>query len=224
MRVEPESKTVFVDRASEKNTLFFLERTVTLEVAARADVTYFYDHSFSLYQPTTLLKIIVHSNAIFRLFLKSTGGMRQDLKISLFLRGHNAQATITGTVQTTAQESHSLFVEQIHEGADTISTVVVKGVARQSSKIAYKGMITLHPGSLRARAHQEHKVLLIGESAQATSVPSLQVLHDDVQCGHATTITQVDPEHLLQLALRGIQETAATALIIEGFLGSNNAP
>lgn len=141
-----------------------------------------------------------------------------SLEIFFFLEGRQAQIHLSAVLQTTSKQTQNLVTHQIHTAADTKSQVIIKGIVEQQGVQNYKGTIRLEETSFRANAQQHHKVLLLDESAHATSVPNLQVLHDDVQCGHGSAISSVDPEQLWYCASRGISSHEAQQLIVQSFL------
>jgi len=59
---------------------------------------------------------------------------------------------------------------------------------------------------------------MLAESAQAESIPGLEINSDDVRCSHAVTIGNIDPEQVFYLQSRGIDTEAAEKLIVGGFL------
>jgi Fe-S cluster assembly protein SufD len=59
--------------------------------------------------------------------------------------------------------------------------------------------------------------LLLNPSAQAESIPGLEILADDVQCSHGVTISDIDPDQLFYLKSRGIDELTGKKLIVDGF-------
>lgn len=143
---------------------------------------------------------------------------KTNLHISCVLVGADAQATINGKIVTAEHAEHVITTEQIHKAPDTESTILLKGTVNKEAVHSFNGLIRLEKGSLRAIAQQDHKVLLLHKEASAISVPSLQVLHDDVQCGHGSVVSYVNCDDLYALQLRGIKAYQAHTMIIKGFL------
>lgn len=102
---------------------------------------------------------------------------------------------------------HYLKVLQDHTAFNTISKCMIKGIAYDTSIIDYQGLITLEKESINAQAEQKSKFLIMSEMATVRSVPSLQVHHNQVVCGHATTISYLDPIIIWYSMQRGISAT-----------------
>ena len=60
--------------------------------------------------------------------------------------------------------------------------------------------------------------VLLSEKSRAESIPELEVLADDVKASHGAASAPVDVNQIHYLQSRGLSESEASALIVEGFL------
>ena len=60
--------------------------------------------------------------------------------------------------------------------------------------------------------------MLLSTDAHADAIPGLEILADDVACTHAAAIAQVDKDQLFYLNSRGLDDSVAKTLVVEGFL------
>jgi Fe-S cluster assembly protein SufD len=58
---------------------------------------------------------------------------------------------------------------------------------------------------------------VLSENAKAHSVPNLEILCNDVICGHASSVGPLESEHLYYLMSRGLTRERAERLLIRGF-------
>jgi Fe-S cluster assembly protein SufD len=79
-------------------------------------------------------------------------------------------------------------------------------------------MIRVDPGAQQTDAFQESRNLLLSKQAHADAIPGLEIEANDVRCTHAAAVAQVDREQLYYLRARGLAESQAKRLIIDGFL------
>ena len=79
-------------------------------------------------------------------------------------------------------------------------------------------MIRVDPGAQQTDAFQESRNLLLSTQAHADAIPGLEIEANDVRCTHAAAVAQVDREQLYYLRARGLGESQAKRLIIDGFL------
>ena len=110
------------------------------------------------------------------------------------------------------------MVEQIHHASDTTSTIEIHAVLDDKSSLDYQGTITVEKTAVRSKAFQTQKNLVISPQAHVISIPNLQVLTHEVQCGHGSAVSHLNDDHLFYLQSRGLSYDTARQLIVLGFL------
>ena len=58
---------------------------------------------------------------------------------------------------------------------------------------------------------------MLSDGAKAHSVPNLEILCDDVVCGHGSTVGPLEEEHLYYLQSRGLSQERAERVLLRGF-------
>jgi Fe-S cluster assembly scaffold protein SufB len=134
--------------------------------------------------------------------------------IKTFVDSPNATIDLRIYIKADHNAQHYLEIIQNHNVARTVSTCNIRGIAYDTSIINYQGLITLEKKSINAQAEQKSNFLIMSENAAVKSIPSLQVQHSQVQCGHATTISYIDPLVMWYASQRGI-DTATIEKIVE---------
>ena len=81
----------------------------------------------------------------------------------------------------------------------------------------FSGMIRVSPEAQYTDAYQTNRNLLLDPSAEANSLPGLEILANDVKCSHGATSGQIDDEQLFYMRSRGITEQLARQLLVFGF-------
>jgi Fe-S cluster assembly protein SufD len=77
----------------------------------------------------------------------------------------------------------------------------------------------VRPDAQKTDGKQMAQALMLSEEAEFDSKPELEILADDVVCGHGSTAAQLDESLLFYLRSRGIPLPEARALLIESFVG-----
>src|SRR5690606_30328095 len=95
--------------------------------------------------------------------------------------------------------------------------LVIRGIVDDSANAMYSGMIRVEKNARGSVSSQENKNILLSNGARAISVPSLEVLTDEVHCFHGSATAKFDAEHLFYAASRGIDEIYMRRLLIEAF-------
>lgn len=140
--------------------------------------------------------------------------------VSVHLTVPHSSTTVIGIVQGEGSGEVSFHTMQYHEAPNTTSDLLVKSVLSDRCKMSYEGGIYVDPVAQRTNAYQRNENLLLGEFARAYSMPSLEILANDVRCTHGATIGTINKEELWYLATRGIGKAQASDMIAKGFLQS----
>ena len=76
--------------------------------------------------------------------------------------------------------------------------------------------------SPRARTSAKSKVvcdaLILDEDSRSDTYPYIEIDEDDVDIGHEATVSKIGEEQLFYLMSRGLSETEASAMIVNGFV------
>ncbi len=134
------------------------------------------------------------------------------------LNGVGAHADIKGAFLTTDKTQLEVNLYIVHKAAHTSAQTVLKGVAKDQSRIRFFGRIKIEPNCPGIKSFLEERILLLSDKASAEAVPELEILSDDVKCSHAASVSPIPEEHLFYLQSRGIPRAQAEEIITEGFL------
>jgi Fe-S cluster assembly protein SufD len=106
-----------------------------------------------------------------------------------------------------------------HRAAATRSVERFRGIAGGRARGVFNGRIVVHPGAPKSESQQSSRTLLLSEQAEIDARPQLEILTDDVKCSHGATTGQLDENMLFYLLSRGLDPSAARAVLIHAFLG-----
>jgi Fe-S cluster assembly protein SufD len=134
------------------------------------------------------------------------------------LAGQGSHAKVTGAYATQGRQHVDFDTLQVHAAPNTTSDLAFRGIIDGRSSAVWSGMIKVDPGAQQTDAFQDSRNLLLSKKAHADAIPGLEILANDVRCTHAAAIAQIDQDQLFYLRSRGLQESVATRLVIEGFL------
>jgi len=104
-----------------------------------------------------------------------------------------------------------------HIAKRTTSNMLTKGVLGDSSKSVFTGTIHIAEGAEKTESHQENRNILLSDTASAQSVPNLEILCDDVICGHGSSVGPLEEKLFHYVMSRGIEREDAEKLLINGF-------
>lgn len=186
-------------------------------LSAGAQLTYtFVPHAGGVYAHTFELER--DSSLTYYVALTSVHSISLHLKI--ILQGDHAQVHIKGLYLLSGDQKVTIKTEQIHNGRGTESSLKINGAVCDKAHAEYNGMIHVAESGAQANATMENKNILLSDHARVQSVPSLEVLTNDVHCTHGSAIGYLDIEQLLYMQSRGLDMQQAKRLLLEGFFAA----
>ena len=158
-------------------------------------------------------------SATFNSHSVSLGGALVRNDVNVVLDGEGAQCSLDGLYVESGQQhvdNHTLID---HAKAHCSSRELYKGILDDRSTGVFNGSVIVRKDAQKTDALQSNKNLLLSEGAEINTKPQLEIFADDVKCSHGATIGQIDPEAVFYLRSRGLDSTAARALLVYAFSG-----
>jgi Fe-S cluster assembly protein SufD len=143
---------------------------------------------------------------------------RNDIDIRL--NGPGSEAEIFGVFLPMQSQHIDTHVCVDHAAAHTTSTAEFRGIAGPASRGVFNGKVIVRPDAQKISAEQRSDNLLLCADAEIDTKPELEIYADDVKCSHGATVGNLDEQHLFYLRSRGIDDTAARALLTYAFAQS----
>ncbi|QSR88028.1 SufB/SufD family protein [Methylacidiphilum caldifontis] len=148
----------------------------------------------------------------------NVGGSYNRFEGKTHLSGAGASAEIlSATIAKNSQEFDQRTL-QIHSAPYTTSDLLFKNVLFDSAKTIFSGMIDVSAEAQKTDAYQSNRNLILGENAEADSLPGLEIMADDVRCTHGATTGGIAKEELFYSQQRGIPKAVFEKLYSIGFL------
>lgn len=114
-------------------------------------------------------------------------------------------------------DSYSLETDIYHEGQNSKSETIVRGVLMDQSQGKVLGKVNIKKGAKGSDAHLSGKILLFDEAKVSDATPTLEIDENEVKASHAMAVGRIDDEVLFYLQSRGLGIDEAKKLIISGF-------
>ena len=84
---------------------------------------------------------------------------------------------------------------------------------------SFRGRIRVEQAAQLTDSEQLSRSILLSDKARVWSVPSLEIIADDVQCTHGATVSDLSEEELFYLRSRGLSRASARNLLMYAFAG-----
>ena len=157
------------------------------------------------------------NDANLSVHMVSTGGLFSRSRLDIDLFGNGSGFEIAGGYFGENNQIHDTRVFVNHLGKITTSNMITKGVLGDESSSIFTGTIHIGEGAVKTESQQENRNIILTEKASAQSVPNLEILCDDVICGHGSSVGPIDEDLYHYVVSRGINKEDAEKLLIKGF-------
>lgn len=105
-----------------------------------------------------------------------------------------------------------------HISPYTKSDIVMRGVLQDKARAILYGLVDIEKDAHDSDSFLSEHAMLLNPGARANAIPSLQIKNANVRAGHGATVGQIDEEQIFYLMTRGLSESEARKIIVEGFL------
>lgn len=145
------------------------------------------------------------------------GGASARLHLGVDLEGPGADAQVLGAYFGHRRQTLDYRYRMGHRAPHTTSAMYLKGAVGDAARSVFTGLIRIEPEGQNSDAIQTNKNLVLSEGAEAHSVPNLEILANEVRCGHGSTVSPLDEEQRYYLMSRGLDPARADRLQVKGF-------
>jgi len=136
---------------------------------------------------------------------------------STILQGDHSSSEFYSVAVTNHFQQADTGTKMIHQGRDTRSRIVSKGISAGRSQNSYRGLVRMGPGAAGARNFSQCDSLLIGSLCGAHTFPDIRSLNPSAVVEHEATTSKISDEQLFYCTQRGLTAEDAVGLIVNGY-------
>ena len=138
-------------------------------------------------------------------------------------KARGAKCNCVFFVLGTNSNSYSAKIEAAHQAPSTEIKAHIRSALTDKSSCNIEGAWRIEKKAPGAKTYFSHHTLLLSEGASAKTAPNLEIKTDDVKAGHAASVGKVDEDVLFYLLSRGLSESEARAMLVQGFFETEMA-
>jgi Fe-S cluster assembly protein SufB len=105
-----------------------------------------------------------------------------------------------------------------HLAPYTTSHILSKSVSKGTGRASYRGLVRINHGAHHTKSSVRCDALLLDEHARTDTYPTIRVEENQTEVGHEATVSKVGEDQLFYLMSRGLNESEAYSLIVNGFI------
>ena len=146
-------------------------------------------------------------------------GSRLTMKYpSVYLMGPKASGEVLSVAYAGAGQIQDTGAKMVHFAPETTSTIISKSISKDGGITTYRGKVHVDEGAKGAKSFVRCDALILDEESTSETKPYMEVNERDAQIGHEATVSKVGDDQLFYLMSRGLSETQATSMIVNGFI------
>jgi Fe-S cluster assembly protein SufB len=138
---------------------------------------------------------------------------------AVYLMGEGARGEILSIAMSGKGQHQDAGAKIIHAAPNTSSLITSKSISKNNGRGSYRGLIKILPGAVNSKSHVVCDALILDPEARSDTYPTMQVEEQKgVTVEHEATVSKVGEEQLFYLMSRGLTESEAKTMIVNGFV------
>jgi Fe-S cluster assembly protein SufD len=157
------------------------------------------------------------AEALFKTFTLTADGEMTRNEVVMEFTGENSIGHIAGAVlgKGASHVDNTVFVT--HGSLNCESRQVFKHALTDKARGIFQGKIFVRQGAQKTDGYQISQAVLLGEGAEFSAKPELEIYADDVKCSHGSTTGKLDETAMFYLRSRGVPYAEAEAMLVAAF-------
>lgn len=136
------------------------------------------------------------------------------------LRGEGARSESLGIAFAGPGQTQDTGTKVIHAAPRTTSETVSKTIAAGGGTSTYRGLVRVTARAAEVKATVRCDTLMLDDHSHAETYPSMKVENPTAAVAHEARVGRIGDEEIFYAMSRGLSESAALRLIVNGFVES----
>jgi Fe-S cluster assembly protein SufB len=137
---------------------------------------------------------------------------------AVWLMEPGARGEVLSVAFASDDQHQDTGAKMVHAAPHTSSQITSKSISKGTGRSSYRGLVKVHPGAEHVRSNVICDALLLDETSKTDTYPYMEIEEESVSIGHEATVSKVAEEQIFYLQSRGLSETEAMSLIVNGFI------
>lgn len=146
-------------------------------------------------------------------------GSRVTMKYpSVYLVGRKAHGEVLSIAFAGKGQHQDAGGKAIHNAPETSSIITSKSISKDGGRTSYRGLIHMTANAKKSKSNVKCDALILDPASRSDTYPTMKIRAKEVSLGHEATVSKVGEEQLFYLMSRGLNESEATGMIVNGFI------
>lgn len=137
---------------------------------------------------------------------------------SVILSGENSVGETLSIAYASDNQHQDAGAKMIHLAPNTSSRIVSKSISKNGGRTSYRGLVKVNRSAHDCKVSVSCDALILDPDSRSDTYPCMDISQKKVQIEHEATVEKLGEEKLFYLASRGIENEAAQAMLVNGFI------
>lgn len=161
---------------------------------------------------------LAHEDAEIR-WIDCNIGSRLTMKYpGVVMKGERARGEVISIALANDGQHQDTGAKMIHAANNTTSNVISKSISVGKGRSTYRGQVHIPKHLKGCKNNTECDALLINSKSRTDTYPAISVKGNQHVTQHEASVSQVSQEMLFYMQQRGLSETQAMSLAVNGFI------
>ncbi len=162
-------------------------------------------------------RAVAHEDAIVE-WVDGNLGSKLTMKYpSIYLVGERARGEVLSIAFAGSGQHQDAGAKMVHAAPHTTSTITSKSISKDGGRTTYRGLVKVYPNATDVKVSVRCDALLLDEASRSDTYPTMEIDNDRVRVEHEATVSKIGEEQLFYLQSRGLSESDARTMIVNGF-------
>jgi Fe-S cluster assembly protein SufB len=108
--------------------------------------------------------------------------------------------------------------KMVHCAPNTSSRIISKSISKSGGRTSYRGLVKINKNATGCKSSVVCDALILDSESRSDTYPYIEIDEKDVVIEHEASVSKIAEEQLFYLMSRGMSETEASAMIVNGFI------
>ncbi len=162
-------------------------------------------------------RAVAHKNSIVE-WVDGNLGSKLTMKFpAVYLVGEGARGDILSVAMAGKGQHQDAGAKLVFAAPNTSGTIISKSVSKNSGRASYRGLVKVYSNAENVKVNVKCDALLLDPSSRSDTYPTMEINNDSASISHEATVSKIGDDELFYLMSRGLTESEAMALIVNGF-------
>lgn len=134
------------------------------------------------------------------------------------LAEEGARGEVLSLAYASSGQHQDTGAKMTHLAPNTSSRIISKSISKDGGRCSYRGLVRVTPQAKNSSVFVTCDAMILDERSRSDTYPVMQIDQKDTEVQHEATVEKIGEEKLYYLSTRGLDQTNAESLLVNGFI------